>query len=120
MQYRIGEIVEGTVTGIQPYGAFIVLKNKTRGLVHISELSNLYVKDVAQFVSVGDKISVKIIDFDKETNQARLSLKAVRSGQFRKERNYHRYKATMPPMKMGFKSIEEKMDQWIKKAKEEL
>ncbi len=120
MQYRIGEIVEGIVTGIQPYGAFLVLQDQTKGLVHISELSEWYVKDVSQFVNVGDTVQVKIIDFDKNTNQARLSLKAVQTGRFRKERSYNRYSATLPRGKIGFKSIKENMDQWIQQAKEEM
>ncbi len=120
MQYRIGEIVEGVVTGIQPYGAFILLKDQTKGLVHISELSDGYVRDVSQFVTLGDNVIVKIIDFDKEANQARLSLKAVQSGRSRKERKYQRYSATLPQMKIGFKSIKEKMNQWIQQAKEDM
>ena len=40
MQYRIGQIVEGTITGIQPYGAFVSLDEETSGLIHISEISS--------------------------------------------------------------------------------
>lgn len=120
MQYRIGEIVTGKVTGIQPYGAFIVLEDKTKGLIHISELSDWYVKDISQIVNIGDEITVKIIDVDKKTNQARLSLKAVRTGRFRKERIRHRYSAVIPKMKIGFRTIKESMDQWIQNAKEEM
>lgn len=76
MQYRIGQIVEGTITGIQPYGAFVSLDEETSGLIHISEISEGFVKDVNHFVHVHDRVKVKIIDFDKSTHQARLSLKA--------------------------------------------
>ncbi len=75
MQYRIGQIVEGTITGIQPYGAFVSLDEETSGLIHISEISEGFVKDVNHFVHVHDRVKVKIIDFDKSTHQARLSLK---------------------------------------------
>ncbi len=119
MRYRVGEVVSGRITGIQPYGAFVELEDKTAGLIHISELSDSFVRDVEQFVSVKDQVLVKIIDYDKKSNQARCSLKAVRPGQFRKERNFHRYHA-VPQMKIGFRSIQEKMNQWIEEAKEDM
>ena len=77
MQYRIGQTVEGKVTGIQPYGAFVSLDRYTSGLIHISEISDGYVRDINRFVKVGDTVTVKIIDFDYQAQQARLSLKAL-------------------------------------------
>lgn len=118
MQYHIGQIVEGTITGIQPYGAFVSLDENTKGLVHISEISDGFVKDVSNFVAVNDTVRFKIIDFDEKTNQVRLSLKAVAPNRFRKERKIQKFNA-VPFMKIGFKSIEEKMSQWIKESKEE-
>lgn len=117
MQYHIGEIVEGTITGLQPYGAFVSIDAKTKGLVHISEISDGFVKDVANFVAINDVVKVKIIDFDEKTCQAKLSLKAVQPNRFRKERKIHKY-GSLPTMKIGFKSIKEHMNQWIKEAKE--
>ena len=75
--FHIGDIVEGKITGIQPYGAFVLLDNNTSGLIHISEISDGYVKDISHFVHVGDIVKVKVIDFDQNNNQARLSLKAL-------------------------------------------
>jgi general stress protein 13 len=118
MQYQIGQIVEGTITGIQPYGAFVSIDENTKGLVHISEISDGFVKDVNNFVSINDTVRFKIIDFDEKTHQARLSLKAVQPNRFRKERKVQKFNS-VPMMKIGFKSIEEKMEQWIKEAKEE-
>ncbi|MEG0176406.1 CvfD/Ygs/GSP13 family RNA-binding post-transcriptional regulator [Anaerorhabdus sp.] len=116
MQYQIGQIVEGKITGIQPYGAFVSLDENTKGLVHISEISDGYVKDVANFVSLNDTVCFKIIDFDEKTHQARLSLKAIQPNRFRRERK-HQKMGALPTMKIGFKSISEKMDQWIIEAK---
>lgn len=115
MQYQIGQIVEGTITGIQPYGAFVSLDEETTGLIHISEISDGFVKDVNHFVHMKDLVRVKIIDFDKDTQQARLSLKALHISSFRKERN-QRKANRLPVMKIGFESLAEKLDQWIKEA----
>ncbi len=118
MQYQIGQIVEGVVTGIQPYGAFITIDKLTTGLVHISEISSGFVKDVAQFVSVGDVVSVKIIDFDEKNHQARLSLKAALPNRFRKDRKFVK-SGLLPASNIGFNSIKENLEEWIRKAKEE-
>ena len=117
MHYQVGQIVEGVITGIQPYGAFVALDNKTTGLIHISEISDGFVKDVARYVKVNDRIKVKIIDFDEKNNQARLSLKSVYPNKFRRDRKNSRY-GSLPAMKLGFLTIEKNMDKWIREAKE--
>ena len=50
MNYKVDEIVLGTVSGIQPYGAFIKFDNNEQGLIHISEISSYFVKAVEKFV----------------------------------------------------------------------
>ena len=117
MQYKIGQIVEGYITGIQPYGAFVALDDRTNGLIHISEISEGFVKDVSLFVKLHDRVKVKIIDYDEKSNQARLSLKALYPHKSRRERRSNRY-GSLPAMKIGFTSIEENLPRWIKEAKE--
>ncbi len=119
MKYKTGMIIEGKVTGIQPYGAFVALDSQNTGLIHISEISDGFVKDISKYVQVGDQIKVKIIDFDKKHHQARLSLKALNKPRVRKTRHPHSYqKPSLPSSKLGFQSIASRMDQWIKDAEE--
>ena len=89
MKYRTGMIVEGRVTGIQPYGAFVSLDHNASGLIHISEISDGYVKDISSFVQPGDNIKVKIIDFDPRSRQAKLSLKALHKTHARNRRRQY-------------------------------
>ena len=118
--YHIGDIVEGRITGIQPYGAFVALDDQTNDLIHISEISDGYVKDISHFVHINDIVKVKIIDFDQNTKQARLSLKAVRKNRAKSSRQFMQRKASLPMMKLGFSSIAKKLDEWIAKAEKEL
>lgn len=114
MKYQTGQIVEGKITGIQPYGAFVSLDKHTTGLIHISEISDGFVKDINRYVQVGDMVRVKIIDFDPKRNQARLSLKALQKPRVRHNRRTSpNYKPVLPPMKIGFRSIADHMDGWI-------
>lgn len=119
MQYKIGDITEGTVTGIQPYGAFVALDNHVNGLIHISEISDGFVRDVGHYVQVNDKVRVKVIDVDSKSNQVRLSLKAVKNNRFRRERQA-RKNGSLPDMEIGFGSIEKKLPEWIEEAKKNL
>ena len=112
---KVGEIVECKITGIQPYGAFVTIANEITGLIHISEISDGYVKDVNRYVKVNEIVTVKVIDFDSTTNHARLSLKAVNPANFRKVRN-KRKDGKLPKMIIGFKTIEKIMPMWIEEG----
>ena len=59
MSLEVGAIVEGEVSGITNFGAFVQLPEGKVGLIHISEVSNVYVKDVREFLKEHDKLSVK-------------------------------------------------------------
>ena len=76
-RYKVGDIVEGIVTGIQNYGAFVMLEDDIVGLIHISEVSSFFVKSVSNFVQLGQTIKVRIIDILEEKQLYRLSLKQV-------------------------------------------
>lgn len=117
VDYNIGDIVEGVITGIQPYGAFVQLDNAHNGLLHISEISDDYIKDVYEYLRVREKIKVKILDVGEDEYHYKLSLKAL-NGHPKRIRKYNQYYA-LPKMPKGFSSIEEHLEEWIRIAKEE-
>lgn len=116
MHSKVGEIREGIISGIQPYGAFVQLDSGEKGLIHISEISKGYVKDVAQFLHVGERVRVKILDYDPLLNQCRLSLKALQSN--RSHRKSSR-EPKVPKMVIGFKTLQEHLDEWIQQQNKE-
>lgn len=61
MSIEVGTIVAGKVTGITNFGAFIDLGDRKTGLVHISEISDSYIKDINDVLSVGDEVNVKVL-----------------------------------------------------------
>lgn len=70
----VGSIVEGKVVSVMPFGAFVDIGNKQSGLVHISEISVRYVKDINECVKKGDVVKVKVIKID-ESGKISLSIK---------------------------------------------
>jgi S1 RNA binding domain protein len=61
MGVEIGSKLEGKVTGITKFGAFVELPGNVTGLVHISEIADTYVKDIHDFLKVGDVVTVKVL-----------------------------------------------------------
>lgn len=74
MTLQIGEIVEGKVRNIMPFGAFVTLPENKTGLVHISEVAADYVKDINERLTPGDTVKVKILNID-ENGKISLSIK---------------------------------------------
>ena len=74
MDFEIGAILEGRVTGITKFGAFVALPGGRSGLVHISEIANAFVNDANDFLKVGDMVKVKILSVN-EMGKINLSIK---------------------------------------------
>lgn len=73
-ELEIGSVVEGTVSGITNFGAFVALPNGKMGLVHISEVADEYVKDVRDYLKEQDVVRVKVMSFD-DRGRIALSIK---------------------------------------------
>lgn len=76
-QYKVGKIVKGSITGVENYGIFVNLDNFYSGLIHISEVSNDFVRDINKFGEVGEIIFVKVLEVDESTNHVKLSIKDI-------------------------------------------
>ena len=74
---REGQILTGTIRNVTDFGAFVDIGVKHDGLVHISQLSNNFVKNPSDIVSVGDIVKVKVIGIDAERQKVQLSMKEV-------------------------------------------
>lgn len=74
MELEVGSIVQGKVTGITKFGAFVSLPEGKSGLVHISEIAYAYVNDVSEHLQVDQDVTVKIIGVD-ESGRINLSIK---------------------------------------------
>ena len=116
--YNTGEIHEGMVTGIQPYGAFISFPNGQHGLVHISEISSNFVRSINDYFKIGQNVRVKIIGFDETHNFLRLSLKQIveRERQVIRRPISFKKKKLVIDEKKEFKILADNLDAWIEEA----
>ncbi|TDA67046.1 MAG: bifunctional 4-hydroxy-3-methylbut-2-enyl diphosphate reductase/30S ribosomal protein S1 [Clostridia bacterium] len=84
-RYPVGTVVEGKVLRLAPFGAFVEIEPGIEGLVHISQLAERHVEKPADVVSVGDKITVKVLKVDQEAQRMSLSLREAMREKKRQE-----------------------------------
>ena len=112
-KYYKDEIIEGCVTGIEKYGIFVSLDEYYSGLIHISEITDNYVKDVNNFVNIGETIRVRVLDTDDDTFHVKLSIKDLN---YRLENRKNSY---IPETENGFNTLESQLRIWIDEKKKE-
>lgn len=118
-KYKVGDIVSGKVTGIQPYGAFVALDANTQGLVHISEITYGFVKSITDYLNVGDVVRVKILDIADNDEKISLSLRALQEKPTKRKEQLPR-KSLQDRVdekdSVGFNSLKEKLSEWIEES----
>ncbi len=113
MKYKKNDVVKGKVTGIESYGIFLLLDDNTTGLIHISEISDSFVRNVSDYVEVGEVVQAKVLEVDEEENKVRLSLKDFDCCSSSKK--LHPILET----KTGFSKLKSSLDGWIALKEEE-
>ncbi len=84
---EIGAIVEGKITGLTAFGAFVSLPDGKSGMVHISEVSNTFVKDIKEFLKEGQEVKVKVVSISEEGKISLSIKKATENPAEEKPRN---------------------------------
>lgn len=113
MALAVGQIVDGTVSNLTKFGAFVNLPEDKSGLVHISEISDSYVENVSDFLEKGQKIKVKILSLD-DRGKIALSMKQAE-------------KKSAKPVEINFSkkqdndlSFEDKLSKFLKDSNEKM
>ena len=119
-KYYPGNIVDGKVVGIKPYGVFVSLDENTMGLLHISEISDGYVDDINKIVKVGDVLTTKILDINYDENKAKLSLKALKKRTRYSRKNKNSLSDEKIDIEKEFFPIKIRMSDFVDDAKERL
>lgn len=102
MEPKVGDIVQGKITAIKEYGAFVEMGPQQFGLIHISEVSDHYVRDIEDYIQVGDVIDLKVIDIDA-TGKISLSFKAL----------HHKKKRYDIQLNIGFEPLKKVLQEWL-------
>ena len=110
--YKENDIVKCTITGFKDYGIFVKIDDTFTGLIHISEISESFVKSVTDYGDIDDIIYAKVLEIDEKNNQIKLSIKNLN------------YKVDGKPMeerdKDGFLPLKNHLNIWINEKIKEL
>lgn len=112
--YKIGDIVKGKVTGIEDYGIFLLVDDDVTGLIHISEISDSFVRNVADYAEIGEIIKAEVIEYDEINRRLKLSIK---------NGNCSKKASKSVPIKetgSGFNCLSKQLDEWIKNKEKEM
>jgi len=102
---KVGDIVKGQITGITIYGVFVSLLDDYTGLVHISEVSDKFVKNLKTKFNIGDIINVKVMEIDELKSHVKLSIKQI---DYKVEPTLSK----IPETGTGFKMLEDNLKKW--------
>ena len=100
------DIIKCKVTGLQKYGAFVTIDENHNGLIHISEISYGYVKNISDYLNIGDIVYAEVIKVD-DNNNVKLSIKDI---DYRKDGSKLK---RMAETKNGFQPLKDNLDGWI-------
>ena len=112
MGYKINDVIYVTIASVTPYGAFVNAENGYTGLIHISEITGKYIKDISKYFKIGNIVEVTVIGIDEEKKQLSLSTKGI-----------------MPSLdiqnelvedEIGFENLKDKLPEWINDTKKEI
>ena len=113
-KYKVGSIVKGSVTGIEDYGVFVNLDEYYSGLIHISELSHKFVRDVNDYVKLGQVIKAEVVEVNEELGQVKLSIKNINQKRVRLK------KMEIEEVGSGFGILHDNLDKWMEEKKDEI
>ena len=112
--YKKDDIVKGKVTGIEDYGVFVSVDDNVTGLIHISEISTAFVRNILDYVEIGEEIQAKVLEYDSKNKRLKLSIKDF---------DYHSNKSkknSINETKSGFRNLHNALDKWIVEKEEEM
>lgn len=111
-EFEINDIIEVAVSGISRYGIFVATNSEYIGMIHISEISDSFVKNINDYVNVGEKIYVKILDIDNKEKKLKLSIKYLN---YKNVSDCGRNSNLNKNDKLdnGFSPLAENLDKWI-------
>lgn len=123
MSIEVGSVVEGVVTGITNFGAFVELPGGKVGLIHISEVADVYVRDVKDFLKEQDRVKVKVLSVD-ERGKIGLSIKQLQPPSSNAHPSPHPRRPqandNRRPNRMNTVTFEDKLSKFLKDSDERL
>lgn len=112
-KYEVGDVIEGTITKVVNYGAFLIFDHGVTGLLHISEVSDKFVFNIGNLLKVGYTKKVKVTEVNEENGFLKVSLKQVNREDIVKAKNNAEGIGILPE-EIDFSELNEHLKEWVK------
>ena len=112
-KYEVGDIIEGTITKIVNYGAFLIFDHDVTGLLHISEITDNFVFNIGKMLKVGSTKKVKVMEVNEENGFLKVSLKKVGREEIVKFKSEGKL-SNISDDEISFDALNEKLLEWEK------
>lgn len=116
-EYQVGEIIEGTITSIRDFGAIMIFEDDRKGLLHISEVANVFIRNIHKYLKIGKTYQVKIIGIE-EDGFLKLSMSKITDEEKEIFHSKGIKKEKIDPEFVDYSALREKLSEWIKKEKD--
>ena len=117
-EYQIGEIIEGTIINIRDFGAILIFSDGKKGLLHISEVANVFIRNIHKYLRIGKTYQVKVIGIEGD-GFLKLSMSKITEEE---KEEYHKNgvkKVKIDPEFIDYTALKEKLSDWIANEKGE-
>lgn len=118
IEYKVNDIIEGTIINIRDFGAIMIFSDGKKGLLHISEIANVFIRNIHKYLKIGKTYQVKIIGIEND-GFLKLSMSKITEEEKDEHHKNGIKKTKIDPEFIDFTPLKEKLPEWIKNAKEE-
>ncbi|MCR5332585.1 MAG: S1 RNA-binding domain-containing protein [Bacilli bacterium] len=113
IKYKIGEIVEGTIINIRPFGAIMLFDDGTKGLLHISEIANSFIKNIYRYLLIGKTYQVKVIEI-ADDGFLKVSMSKITQEEKDQYRSSNVKRTPVSEDCIDFEALKNKIEEWTK------
>ena len=114
-EIKVGDIIEGTVTEIRKFGALMIFAGNIKGLLHISEVADDFIRNLSRYLTIGKTYQVKVLEI-ADDNFLRVSMSKITPEEKEQYRNQSSKRTPVEKEYIDFSALEEKLKEWTKKG----
>lgn len=116
-EIKVGDIVEGTIISIKDFGAIMIFSDGRKGLLHISEVANVFIRNIRKYLKVGKTYQVKVLSIEDD-GFLKISMSKITQEEKEAHNSQVGKKTFIDEEYIDFSALKKKIPQWIKQAKE--
>ena len=114
--YKVNDIIEGTIIIIRPFGAIMIFEDGQKGLLHISEIANTFIRNINRYLKIGKTYQVKVIGIE-EDGFLKVSMNKISEEEKEEYRSKVLKRTPVDSQYIDFEALKEKLPEWIEKEK---